>query len=106
MESEARSTDVQPEREAKLLIMIGLATMHTVCRISFILCSVFIYLRMILRNGVLKSLQEYIFKDFKASKVSTYDFSTLCTMLPHHLIKTKLIDLIDRTFFREETLYF
>ena len=43
--------------------------------------------------------------NFKASKLSTYDFSTLYTMLPHHLINDKLIDLINRTFIRENTQY-
>ena len=37
--------------------------------------------------------------------MSTYDFSTLYTTLPHHLIKDKLIDLINRTFIRENTPY-
>ena len=36
------------------------------------------------------------------SILSTYDFSTL---LPNHLIKYKLIDLINRTFIRENTQY-
>ena len=36
----------------------------------------------------------------------TYDFSTLYTTLPYHLIKDKLIDLINRTFIRENTQYF
>ena len=31
MESEARSAGVQPKREAKLLTVIGLPTMHAVC---------------------------------------------------------------------------
>ena len=35
--------------------------------------------------------------------MSTYDFSTLYTTLPHNLIKEKLIDLIDRTS-REKAL--
>ena len=34
--------------------------------------------------------------------MSTYDFSTLYTTLPHNLIKEKLIDLIERTFFKKE----
>ena len=38
-------------------------------------------------------------------KLSTYDFSTLYTTLPHHLIKDKLIDLINQTFIRENTKY-
>ena len=44
-------------------------------------------------------------KNFQASKLSTYDFSTLYTTLPHHLIKHKLIDLVNRTFIRENTQY-
>ena len=48
-------------------------------------------------------------KTFKASKLSTYDFSTLYTTLTHHLINDKLIDLINRTFFlacNEECAFF
>ena len=37
--------------------------------------------------------------------LSTYDFSTLYTTLPHNLIKDKLVDLIERTFQREGSLY-
>ena len=37
-------------------------------------------------------------RDFNATSLSTYDFSTLYTTLPHNLIKDKLIDLIERTF--------
>ena len=44
-------------------------------------------------------------KNFQAIKLSTYDFSTLYTTLPHHLIKDTLIDLINRTFIRENTQY-
>ena len=44
-------------------------------------------------------------KNFQASKLSTYDFSTLYTTLPHHLIKDTLIALINRTFIRENTQY-
>ena len=40
-------------------------------------------------------------RDFNATSLSTYDFSTLYTTLPHNLIKDKLIDLIER----EGTLY-
>ena len=39
------------------------------------------------------------------TSLSTYDFSTLYTNLPHHLIKDKLIDLIERTFNREGSSY-
>ena len=34
--------------------------------------------------------------------MSTYDFSTLYTTLPHNLIKEKLLDLIERTFYEKE----
>ena len=50
-------------------------------------------------------LNKFKSKNFQASKLSTYDFSTLYTTLPHHLIKDKLIDLINRTFIRENTKY-
>ena len=43
-------------------------------------------------------------RDFNATSLSTYDFSTLYTTLPHNLIKDKLIDLIERTFQRETLL--
>ena len=33
--------------------------------------------------------------------MSTYEFSTLYTTLPHNLIKDKVVDLIERTFNRE-----
>ena len=36
-------------------------------------------------------------RDFGAAGLSTYDFSTLYTTLPHNLIKDKLIDLIENT---------
>ena len=42
---------------------------------------------------------------FRASSLSTYDFSTLYTTLPHNLIKDNLVDLIERTFQREGSLY-
>ena len=44
-------------------------------------------------------------RGFRASSLSTYDFSTLYTILPHNLIKDKLVDLIERTFQREGSLY-
>ena len=37
-------------------------------------------------------------KNFRVSSVSTYDFSTLYTPLPHNLIKEKLTALIESTF--------
>ena len=50
-------------------------------------------------------LNKFKSKNVQASKLSIYDFSTLYTTLPHHLIKDKLIDLINRTFIRENTQY-
>ena len=44
-------------------------------------------------------------RDFNATSLSTYDFSTLYSTLPHNLIKDKLIDLIERTFNREGPAY-
>ena len=44
-------------------------------------------------------------RGFRASSVSTYDFSTFYTTLPHNLIKDKLVDLIERIFQREGSLY-
>ena len=44
-------------------------------------------------------------RGFRASSLSTYDFSTLYTTLPRNLIKDKLVDLIERTFQREGFLY-
>ena len=39
---------------------------------------------------------------YQATSLSTYDFSTLYTALPHNLIKEKLLDLIERTFYKKE----
>ena len=47
-------------------------------------------------------LNKFESKNFKASKLSTYDFFTV---LPHHLIKDKRIDLISRTFIRDNIQY-
>ena len=50
-------------------------------------------------------LNKLKYRGFRASSLSTYDFSTLYTTLPHNLIKDKLVDLIERTFQREGSLY-
>ena len=42
---------------------------------------------------------------YQATSLSTYDFSTLYTTLPHNLIKEKLLDLIKRTFYKKEGDY-
>ena len=44
-------------------------------------------------------------RGFLASSLSTYGFSTLCTTLPHNLIKEKLTELIEQIFKREGSLY-
>ena len=44
-------------------------------------------------------------RGFLASGLSTYDFSTLYTTLPHNLIKVKLTELIEQKFNREGSLY-
>ena len=57
-------------------------------------------LRHFVRKGfVLKS------RGFRATSLSTCDFSTLYTTLPHNLIKEKLINLIEWTFKREGSPY-
>ena len=43
-------------------------------------------------------------KGFQVSTISTYDLSMLYTTLPHDLIKTQLVVLIENTFRREEVL--
>ena len=45
----------------------------------------------------------YLF--LQASTISTCDFSTLYTTLPHNLIKNQIVDLIENTFRHEEVLY-
>ena len=44
-------------------------------------------------------------RGFLASGLSTYDFSTLYTTLPHNLLKEKLTELIEQMFKREGSLY-
>ena len=44
-------------------------------------------------------------RGFLASGLSTYDFSTVSTTLPHNLIKEKLTELIEQTFNRVGSLY-
>ena len=39
-------------------------------------------------------------RGFRSTSLSTYDFSTVYTTLPHNLIKEKLLDLIEWTFKR------
>ena len=44
-------------------------------------------------------------RDFLASGLSTYDFSTLYTTLPHNIIKEKLTELIEQILNREGSLF-
>ena len=44
-------------------------------------------------------------RDFNATSLSTYDFSSLYTTLHHNLIKDKLIYLIESIFNREGSSY-
>ena len=44
-------------------------------------------------------------RGFRATSLSTYDFSTLYTTLPHNFTKEKLINLIEWTFEREGQPY-
>ena len=53
-------------------------------------------------NEVLNKLKS---RQFRAFSLSTYDFSTLYTTLPHNLRKEKLNDLIEWTFHSEDSLY-
>ena len=57
----------------------------------------------------IRNLGEILYKlkarDLNATSLSSYDFSTLYTTLPHNLIKDKLIDLIERTFYGEGSPY-
>ena len=51
-------------------------------------------------------LNKLKFRGFLASSLSTYDFFTLYTTLPHNLINEKLAELIELTFNRLGSLYF
>ena len=57
----------------------------------------------------IRNLGEILYKlkarDPNATSLSSYGFSTLYTTLPHNSIKYKLIDLIERTFYREGSPY-
>ena len=48
-------------------------------------------------------------RGFRATSLSTFDFSTLYTTLPYNLIKVKLLDLIERAlkkfYIHEGTIY-
>jgi hypothetical protein len=56
-------------------------------------------------KNALEVIDKIKIRKYKVSQVSTYDFSTLYTTLPHILIKSKLISLIEKTFAREKCSY-
>ena len=55
-----------------------------------------------MRDEILDKLKA---RNCNATSLSTYNFSTLYTTLPHDLIKDKLIDVIELTFNREGSPY-
>ena len=61
-----------------------------------------------IKNSV-EVLSKLKLRGFRATSLSTYDFSILYTTIPHNLIKDKLLDLIERAFkqfYKDEgTLY-
>ena len=54
--------------------------------------------------GQLKIQVKFLINWSLASGLSTYDFATLYTTLPHNLIKEKLTELIEQIFYREGSL--
>ena len=60
---------------------------------------------MVYKKNSTEILNKLKTKGFQASNISTYDFSTLYTTLPHNLIRNQLVDLIENTFRREEIHY-
>ena len=53
-------------------------------------------------SGVVVGIRGGRLIGYQATSLFTYDFSTLYTTLPHNLIKEKLLDLIERTFYKKE----
>ena len=49
-------------------------------------------------SGEIHTCSKLKSRGFRATSLSTYDFSTLYNTLPHNLIKEKLLDLIERAF--------
>ena len=58
------------------------------------ICSGLIY-----SSEVLSKLKDI---GYQATSLSTYDFSILYTILPHNMVKEKILDLIERTFNKKE----
>ena len=57
-------------------------------------------IRNIMFNFTIRKYHRFI--GFQAIRLSTYDFSTLYTTVFHDLIKQKLLDFIERTFYKKE----
>ena len=55
--------------------------------------------------GPLKTLPKLRLRNFQGSQVSSFDFSTLYTSLPHDLIKAKVLSLVNWCFNRESKSY-
>ena len=63
------------------------------------------YMYKFLKRHVFTGKTKPTHKHLRGFEKFTYDFSTLYTTLPHNLIQDKLVDLIERTFQREGSLY-
>ena len=57
-------------------------------------------IRNIMFNFTIRKYHRFI--GFQAIRLSTYDLSTLYTTLPHDLIKEKLVNFIEQTFYKKE----
>ena len=69
----------------------------TTTELSKLLTSCLTAVKNMLSRSIKKSgeiFDNFKARDFNATSLSTYDFSTLYTTLPHNLIKDKLFDLI------------
>jgi len=53
-------------------------------------------------NNSLEVINAIKSKRYTVSEINTYDFSTLYTSLPLHLVKLKLIELAEKTFARKK----
>ena len=70
--------------------------------VIYVLCLSYLRVYSLLPCEILNKLKS---KGFLAFSVSTYDFSTVYTTLPHNRIKDKLTELIEQTLNRERSLY-
>ena len=69
--------------------------------ITFYTCVTFL-----IHQSPIIAIKQPLARDFNATNLSTYAFSNLYTsLLPHNLMKDKLIDLIEKSFQREGSTY-